>query len=99
LPVPKLIHLALAAPAGPDFRAAAYVNALALAAGALTLILAARRVRGHTSCADALFPLALLHWGQYDNLIWSFQVQFTCSTALFLVALALLATAHPGALA
>jgi hypothetical protein len=98
IPVPKLIHLALAAPDGPDFRAAAYVNALALAAGALALILAARRLRGHTSCADALFPLALLHWGQYDNLIWSFQVQFICSTVLFLVPLALMMTARPDAL-
>jgi hypothetical protein len=41
----------------------------------------------------------LLHWGQYDNLVWSFQVQFVCSTVLFLVALALLATARPESLA
>jgi hypothetical protein len=98
LPVPKLIHLALAAPAGPDFRAGPYVSALALAAGALALILAARRLRGHTSCADALFPLVLLHWGQYDNLVWSFQVQFVSSTVLFLVALALMVTARKEAL-
>jgi hypothetical protein len=95
IPIPKLIHLALAAPAGADFRAGAYVNAVGLSAGALALILAARRLRGRTSGADALFPLALLHWGQYDNLIWSFQVQFVCSTALFLVAVALLATSGP----
>lgn len=96
--VPRLIHLALAAPAGADFRAAAYVNGLGLAAGALALILAARRLRGHTSCADALFPLLLLHWGQYDNLLWSFQVQFVSSTVLFLGALALIVTARPDAL-
>jgi hypothetical protein len=96
IPVPKLIHLALAAPAGADFRAAPYLNALALSAGALALILAARRLRGRTEPADALFPLALLHWGQYDNLLWSFQVQFVCSTVLFLFAVALLtASARP----
>src|SRR5262249_6734574 len=83
---------ALAAPAGADFRAGAYVNAVALSAASLALILAARRLRGRTSGADALFPLALLHWGQYDNLLWSFQVQFVSSTVLFLVAVALLAT-------
>ncbi len=93
IPLPKLIHLALAAPAGCDFRLAAYGNALALSVAALALILAARRLRGHTSWPDALFPLLLLHWGQYDNLLWSFQVQFVSSTALFCIALAALATA------
>ncbi len=91
IPIPKLIHLALAAPAGADFRAAPYVSAVGLSAGALALILAARRLRGRTEASDALFPLALLHWGQYDNLLWSFQAQFICSTLLFLVAVTLLA--------
>jgi hypothetical protein len=96
IPVPKLIHLALASPAGADFRAVPYLNALALSASAFALILAARRLRGRTEPSDALFPLALLHWGQYDNLLWSFQVQFVCSTVLFLFAVALLtASAHP----
>jgi hypothetical protein len=91
IPLPKLIHLGLAAPAGADFRTAPFVNAFALSAGAVALILTARRLRGRTDAADALFPLALLHWGQYDNLLWSFQVQFVCSTVLFLFAFALLA--------
>jgi hypothetical protein len=94
IPIPKLIHLALAAPAGADFRAAAYLNALALSAGAVALILAARRLRGYAEASDALFPLALLHWGQYDNLLWSFQVQFICSTVLVLVAVSLLMSSH-----
>ena len=96
LPLPKLMHLALAVPSGPDFRIAAYINALGLAAGALVLILAARRLRGHTTLADALFPVLLLHWGQYDNLLWSFQVQFVGSTVLFLAAVTLMATARRG---
>jgi hypothetical protein len=96
IPIPKLIHLALAAPSGADFRAAPYLNAVGLSAGALALILAARRLRGRTELADALFPVALLHWGQYDNLLWSFQVQFVCSTVLFLFAVALVAaSANP----
>ncbi len=94
--VPKLVHLALAAAAGgADFRTGAYLNALLLAGGTLVLILTARRLRGHTAVADAIFPLILLHWGQYENLIWSFQVQFIVATALFLVAVALLVTACP----
>jgi hypothetical protein len=98
VPIPKLIHVALAAAGGVDFRTAAFLNAAILAGGALALILTARRLRGHTDVADALFPLALLHWGQYENLIWSFQVQFICATGLFLVAVALMATADPHSL-
>jgi hypothetical protein len=98
VPIPKLIHVALAAVGGVDFRTAAFLNAAILAGGTLALILTARRLRGHTAVADALFPLALLHWGQYENLIWSFQVQFVCATGLFLVAVALMATAEPRSL-
>jgi len=93
IPLPKLIHLALAVPAGADFRVAAYVNTVALSTAALALLLAARRLRGHTRWPDALFPMLLLHWGQYDNLLWTFQVQFVSSTALFCVALAAMVTA------
>src|SRR5437016_5821578 len=63
----------------------------------MALILSARRLRGHTSLADAQFPMVLLHWGQYDNLMWSFQVQFVFSTVVCLDCLALLATARPDA--
>jgi hypothetical protein len=98
VPIPKLIHVALAAAGGVDFRTAAFLNAAILAGGTVVLILTARRLRGHTDVADALFPLALLHWGQYENLIWSFQVQFVCATGLFLVAVALMATADPHSL-
>jgi hypothetical protein len=93
--IPKLIHLALAAPAGADFRAGAYLSCLALAAAAAALIVAARRLRGRTSVADALFPLVLLHWGQAENLLWSFQVQFVLSTVLFVAVVVLMATAAP----
>jgi hypothetical protein len=94
LPIPKLVHLALAAAGGADFRAGAYLNAATLAGAALALLLAARRLRGHTELADALFPLVLLHWGQYENLLWSFQVQFICSTTLFLIAVVVMVTAR-----
>jgi hypothetical protein len=84
IPLPKVVHLALAALTGTDFRAACYFNALALSAAALAMIAAARRLRGFTSATDGFFPLALLHWGQRDNLFWGFQVQLVASTVLLL---------------
>jgi hypothetical protein len=43
----------------------------ALAAAALKL---AARQRGSLSYADAFFPLVLLSWGHYENLLWSWQL-------------------------
>jgi hypothetical protein len=94
IPIPKLIHLALAALTGADYRAGMYFNCAALSAVAALLILTARRLRGRTSFADVFFPLALLHWGQSQNLLWSFQVQFVGSAALAGALLALIASAR-----
>lgn len=88
IPIPKLLHLALAALTG--YRAGMYFNCAALSAVAALLILAARRVRGRTSFVDVFFPLALMHWGQSQNLLWGFQVQFVSSAALSGVLLALI---------
>src|SRR5260370_24327343 len=57
-------------------------NVFTLGLVAAAMILPARRLRGRTSYSDALFPLALLSLGQYNNLLWSLQVSFILSAAL-----------------
>jgi hypothetical protein len=82
LPVPRLIYWALGRLTGWDFRAGAYVTLAALAGLALACVLTARRLRGHVSYADAFFPLALLHIGQFENLLWGYQLGFGLSVLL-----------------
>lgn len=82
VPLPQLAYLALLKATGGDFRAAMVFDTLALAWLAAAMILVARRLRGRTSYADALFPVAFLHLGHWDNLVWSWQIQFVSSTLL-----------------
>ncbi|HEU4588079.1 MAG TPA: hypothetical protein VFS11_05510 [Gemmatimonadales bacterium] len=87
LPLPRLVNLALLRATG-DFRATMVFDALALAAVAAAMILTARRLRqGRTSLADAFFPLLLLHLGNWDNLVWAWQIQFVLPTVLACVLL------------
>jgi hypothetical protein len=85
-PLAKLTLLCLYRATGCDFRAGMIWNVLALGIAAFTLILAARKVRGRTSYADAFFPLVLLHWGHCGDLLWSTEVCFLLPT-LFVSAL------------
>jgi hypothetical protein len=82
VPLPQLAYLALLKATGGDFRAAMVFDTLALAGLAAAMMLAARRLRGSTSVVDALFPVTFLHLGHWDNLIWSWQIQFVASTLL-----------------
>jgi hypothetical protein len=91
LPVARLIHLGLLE-VFHDFRAGAVFDTLLMAAVAALLVLAARRLRGHTALVDATFPLLLLHPGGWENLFWSWQMQFVVVAAMTLVLLAALAT-------
>src|SRR5512134_1880530 len=82
LPLPRLVNLALLRATG-DFRSTMVFDTLALAAVAAGMILVARRFRGgRTSLADAFFPLLLLHLGNWDNLVWAWQIQFVLPTVL-----------------
>jgi hypothetical protein len=87
VPLPRLIQLGLHRITGNDFRAGMLFNVLALGGVALAMLWAAKEVRGRSSCADAFFPLVLLQWGQAENLLWSWQVQFVSSVVLFSVLL------------
>ncbi len=90
--LPKLVHVAVGALTGADLRAVCYLDVLALSAAAGILIVAARRLRGHTILADAFIPLILLHEGQSPNIYSSFQVQFVLSTVILLTIVSLFVT-------
>jgi hypothetical protein len=93
--LPRLIYLAVTTVSGRDFRAGAFFDACMLSAAAAALIGVAHRLRGRTIYADAFFPLVMLHWGQAENLVLSFQIQFVGSSVLALVALLLVVGPGP----
>jgi hypothetical protein len=74
IPLAKFIWLGVLRLTNYDFRAGNFLDVLATGAVAAAMILAARRVRGGTSFADAFFPLALLNFGQAWNFQWWWQV-------------------------
>jgi hypothetical protein len=88
----RVIYLGVERLGGFDFRAGAVFDACVLSALAAVLIGFTRRFRGRTTYPDAFFPLLMLHWGQAENLILSFQVQFVASSALAIIVLLLLLT-------
>ena len=90
IPVPKLILLALYKISGSDFRVGMYFTIFLLSAAAATLIIAARRARGRQSYADAFFPVILINWGHYENILWSWQVTQVIPVAVVLFLLALI---------
>jgi len=66
-----------------DFRAGMALNVATLSALAAGMILTARYLRnGETRASDAFFPIALLHLGDWENLVWAWQFQFVSSAAL-----------------
>jgi hypothetical protein len=94
LPLPRLVNLGLLRATG-DFRSTMVFDTLALAGVAAAMILVARGLRhGRTSLADAFFPLVFLHLGNWDNLVWGWQIQFVLPTVLACVIL-LIIVARP----
>lgn len=81
LPVARLTYLGLLH-LTHDFRSGMVFNTLLLAALAAALVLAARRLRGRTSVVDAFFPIAVLHLGHWENLLWGWQLQFVLVTVV-----------------
>jgi hypothetical protein len=95
IPLARLSLLGLLAVSHNDFRAGMVCNVAFLGALSFGMIRAAREVRGSSSYADVFFPLALLHWGHADNLLWCWQVGFLLSTFLAGVVLLLIVRATP----
>ncbi len=81
LPVQRLIYLGLLRATG-DFRSGMLFSQLLLALLAAALIWAATAARGRPRWRDALFPMALLHLGHWENLAWGWQIQFVWSVVL-----------------
>jgi hypothetical protein len=85
IPVPKLIFLVLLKLTNGDFRAGMYFNAIVLGGISLAMIQVARYIRGERNkIVDAFYPIILLHIGQWENLVWSWQISIVFPVALVL---------------
>ncbi|MEW4567586.1 hypothetical protein AB1L88_06925 [Tautonia sp. JC769] len=91
VPLPRLVLLGVYRLSGDDFRAGMVAVVACLASLAAALMVALRSARGRWSYGDALFPILLLNWGHYSNLLWSWQIAFGLSTLLAVGAGALFA--------
>jgi hypothetical protein len=80
--LPRLIYLGLGHLTGFSFRAGAFYNVTLLSLLSALLMRTARRLRGRASWCDAAIPMALLHWGQFINLGWGFELNFITSVFL-----------------
>ncbi len=90
LPLPKLLLVLAGLVSNHDYRVGMFLSAVALSGLAALLLTAAARLGGGPRFADAFFPLALLHWGQYETLIISYAINLVTSTALVGLVLATL---------
>ncbi len=97
LPLPRALYLTLLKLTHGDFRSGMVANVLLMAAMTAALMLVARQARGGaTRWADAFFPLLLLHLGHWNNLVWSWQIQFALSSALAMMLLVWVAMPRRG---
>lgn len=102
IPLPRLVQFAVFSWTGNDVRGVTLFNAAVLAVGPAALLWAASRLplrsgpgRRGLRLGDVVVPLALLHLGSWDNLLWAFQIQFALTVTLaccLLAALLLLGT-------
>ena len=88
-PLPRILYLELFWLSG-DLRTGCYISLLGIGLCALGLMYLARRVRGRSSIADAVFPLLLMHTGQGENLYMGYQMCFMLTTVLAAALLAVL---------
>ncbi len=74
LPLSGLLILGLYSTFDFDARSGMVCTVTLLAALALLMVWTVRHVRGRTLYSDALFPMVMLQWGQYDNFLFGHQV-------------------------
>jgi hypothetical protein len=85
VPIPKLIFLVLLKLTNGDFRAGMYFNAIILGGISIAVIQVAHHIRGgKTKLVDAFVPVTLMHIGQWENLVWSWQISFVFPVALII---------------
>jgi lipopolysaccharide transport system permease protein len=93
IPFPRLILLGLLKLGGGDWRTGAVFSIVLLGILAAALILVARKLRkGRSIFADAIFPLALLSIGNWENIFWSWQLTQVVTIALTCILLLLIVT-------
>ncbi len=80
IPITRLVVLVVWRLTG-DLRVVMVLTSLILAAIAWLFVHTARVLRGQTSFFDAAFPLALLHWGHFENLIFAQQMVLVMAVA------------------
>lgn len=95
--LPRLLLLTLHQTVGLH-SAGMYAIVVILSLCAMICILAASQIRGRPSVTDTFFPLLWLHWGQAENLLWSFQVGFALPCLLIAIVVFLLASSRTGSL-
>jgi hypothetical protein len=100
VPLAKLILWSVLNATDFDLKVVQYLNVVLAGAAGAILILAARRIRGHTAWTDAFFPLVLMSWGQRSNFLNAWQLHFMLSTFSVGVLLTMIvtrtATVSPG---
>ena len=91
--IPKLILGSLLR-AVPDFRAGLYLNAGMMSAGAASLIVLAKRLRGRSSVVDAVLPLAILNIGQFECLLIGFALNLVVTAWISCALIVAVSRAH-----
>ena len=102
IPFPRLILIALLKFTQSDFRSGMYFNVTACSIMSFLAIVTANKLRGSTAYTDVFFPLLLLNWGHYENLLWNWQVTQVIAVFLaflFLTIVALYAMKLPSGVA
>ena len=94
--LPKLVVLPLTKAFGGWLPVTNYLSVLVLGLGAGILLLAVRKIRGKTILADAIIPLALLHFGHADAYVFRFMFNITLWVVLTGAVLATIAIIPDG---
>lgn len=81
LVVPRLLEIGLLRASGYEYRIPMVLNVLLFAFSATLLIFLAARLRGRPRFTDAVFPILLLHFANYENFIWAVQLQVSITEA------------------
>ncbi len=68
-----------------DLRVVMVLTSLMLCAACWAFVESCRRLRGHAAFTDAVFPLALLGWGLFENHIFTIQFFFVGAAVLTVV--------------
>jgi hypothetical protein len=96
LVIPRLAYLTLARLTNYDFHAGGMLNVALLSLVAALAMLSARALRGRGSLCDAYYPIVLLHWAQFTNLLWAFQICLVGATAFIGAAMLAMMQAERG---